>query len=325
MLAREAADFYWLGRYAQRIEQTARLLEYQVIRLVDRPADGLAAGWQMIYRVLGQIPPGEAVSGDEAEVFLIPDAYTLAGKLVEEGSNPDSILSCWRRARENARRVRAHLPLSVWTCLNQGYLWMEGSSFPEAWAEAPVVLAREIINRFRLFSGVVNTMMFRDDAWRFLELGRFIERAQHQATLLAAWVEFARAERAAAALSWADLLHVCGAYEVYCRRHSMRVSQKDVLGFLVRAPELPRSLRFSLQQIEEMLVGIDPMGARYPLSPPHRMALRLTAAIEMEAVEIAGEEDARAVFHAIRSNVRTLHDLTMSAYVNHSPTEEPPA
>ena len=137
MLARVAADFYWLGRYVERVEQTARLLEYQLTRLVDRPADELAVGWGAIYRALGQAPPGATSGVEEAEDFLIPDAYTLAGNLVEESANPDSILSCWRLGRENAQRVRAQLPLSIWTGLNQGYLWMREVDFAREWAQAP--------------------------------------------------------------------------------------------------------------------------------------------------------------------------------------------
>ena len=71
------------------------------------PADELAVGWAAIYRSLGQPPPGATAGAEEAEVYLIPDAYTLAGSLVEEGANPDSILSCWSQARENGQRVRA--------------------------------------------------------------------------------------------------------------------------------------------------------------------------------------------------------------------------
>ena len=66
MLARVAADFYWLGRYVERVEQTARLLEYQLTRLVDRPADELAVGWGAIYRTLGQAPPGAMSGAEEA-------------------------------------------------------------------------------------------------------------------------------------------------------------------------------------------------------------------------------------------------------------------
>ena len=104
----------------------------------------------------------------------------------------------------------------------------------------------------------------------------------------------------------------------------MEVHREAVLHLLIRDPELPRSLRFAVQRIGEMLAGIDPLGARYPLSPPHRMALRLTAAIEMDAAG-SGEVDAGAFFRAIGGDVRELHDLAMAAYVNRSLAEEIPA
>lgn len=321
MLARVAAEFYWLGRYVERIEHTARLLRFQLDRLADRPPDELTLGWQAVYRILGQPPVGKTASGDDAETVVIPDAYTLAGELVEERANPDSLLSCWEHGRENGQRVRAQLPLPVWTCLNQGYLWIRDSAFSAAWSEAPAALVNEAIDRLRLFAGVVDAAMPRDEAWRFLELGRFIERVQHQAVLLASWIEFSREEHAANALSWADLLRVCGAYEVYCRRHSTNVDRTETLNLLTRDPELPRSLRFSVHRIEELLTGIDPVGARYPLAPPHRMALRLTAAVEMGNNGGSDETDAGGFFRSLEDESRSLHHLTMAAYVTHSPPQ----
>lgn len=321
MLARVAAEFYWLGRHVERIEHTARLLRFQLTRLADCPAEDLNVGWQAVYRILGQAPVGTTASGDEAEAVVIPDAYTLAGELVEERSNPDSLLSCWELGRENAQRVRAQLPLPVWTCLNQGYLWIRDSDFSAAWSKAPAALVDEAIDRLRLLAGVVDDVMPRDDTWRFLELGRFTERVQHQAVLLASWVELNFEERASG-LSWAELLRVCGAYEVYCRRHSTDVEKKEAVSLLTQDPELPRSLRFSVQRIEELLAGIDPVGARYPLAPPHRMALRLTATVEMEPAGLSAESAAADYFRSVENDARTLHDLTMAAYVTHTPAEE---
>ena len=321
MLARVAAEFYWLGRHVERIEHTARLLRFQLNRLADRPADELTRGWQAVYRILGQPAMWATANGDDAETIVIPDAYTLAGNLVEEGANPDSLLSCWARGRENGHSVRAQLPLPVWTCLNQGYLWIRDSDFSDAWSKAPAGLVNEAIDRLRLLAGVVDAAMPRDETWRFLELGRFIERVQHQVVLLASWVEFNGEDQAGGGLSWADLLRVCGAYEVYCRRHSTNVDRIEALGLLIQDPEIPRSLRFSVQRIEDLLAGIDPVGARYPLAPPHRMALRLTAAVEMEPTGLSEATEAGGFFRSLGNDGRALHHLTMAAYVTHSPPE----
>lgn len=321
MLAREAADFYWMGRYVERTEHTARLLRHQLTGLVDTPADELALGWRVLYRTLGQSAPATPADADEAEAFLIADAYTLAGTLVEDETVPDSMISCWRAARANASQLRPQLPLRVWTCLNRGYLWIRECDFPAAWKVSPAELVSEGIDRLQLLAGVVDAVMPRDDAWRFLELGRFVERLQHQTALLDAWDRIGCAPRQRPALSWADLLRVCDAYELYCRRHSMTVRRSEVMDLMIRDPEVPRSLRFALHRIERLLMGIDPLGNRHPLAPPHRMALRLAAVLEADSGDsnntpptAAGES---GLFERLTDSGQALHDRVIAAYVDY--------
>ena len=321
MLARVAANFYWLGRHLERTRHTLRLVRYPLDRLVDRTASEIAIAWEVVHRTLGQALPELPESQDEAEAYLLMDAYTLAGSLIEEASNPDSILSCWTSARENARQVRSHLPLAVWTCLNQGYLWIRETDLPAAWAAGPSGVVGEASDRLRLLSGAMDALMYRDDGWRFMELGRFVERVQHQAAFLAAWVDLAQRPRGSARLPWADLLRICGAYEVYGRRYSMEVRQEEVLVFLVQDPGLPRSLRFGVNRIEEMLAGIDPAGARYPLAPAHRTSLRLAASLEVETLDGARGGSPLRFFHAIGSESRRLHDVTAASYLDHTQVE----
>jgi len=329
MLARVAADFYWMGRYLERTEHTARLLRYQLGGLVDTPAEEVALGWRVVYRTLGQSVPDAPADADEAEAFLIADAYTLAGSLVEDDTNPDSLVSCWRMARENAKQLRPQSPLRVWTCLNQGYLWLRDCDFPAAWRVGPAQLVSEGIDRLRLLAGVVHVTMPRDDAWRFLELGRLVERFQHQTALLDNWDRIGCVTDREPRLSWADLLRVCGAYELYCRRHTMTVRRAEVLDFMIRDPEAPRSLRFAVHGMEDLLLGIDPLGSRHPLAPPHRMALRLAALVEADAGgpawpgagEAVREPRERVLFEQLARDGNALHELVISAYVDYQVPE----
>ena len=327
MLARAASDFYWMGRYVERAEQTARLLDHQLSRLVDTPAGELAHSWRLLYDVAGLAPPSAPADAGEAEAFLIADAYTLTGALVEDPTQPSSIVSCWTQARDNAKQLRPWLPVQVWTSLNRGFLWLRDSDFAAAWSAGPPVLVREAIDRLRLHAGVAEAMMPRDDAWRFLALGRFVERLQHHTVLLDRWDALGPPPGASSSVWWADLLRVGGAYEFFCRSRSMVVRREPVLAFLVRNPELPRSLRFAVHRIAELLEGIDPAGARYPLAPPHRMALHLAAAVEMDPRGDESSAEGRAgspqadSFEAIQRDGRALHTLVMARYVDY-PVEE---
>ena len=317
MLARAAADFYWMGRYFERTEHTARLLQYQLTRLVDTPADELALSWRVVYRALGQNALVTPTVADEAESFLLADAYTLAASLVEETTNPDSMIRCWTMARENAKQLRPWLPVRVWTCLNQGFFWIRDCDFPRAWGEGPAGLAGEAIDRLRLLAGVVDARMPRDDAWRFLELGRFVERLQHQAALLDAWDRVGQDSGDAPSLSWAGLLRVCGAYEFYCRAHSMVIRRGPAVAFLARNPELPWSLSFAVQRIEKLLAGIDPRGARYPLAAPHRMVLRLSAAVEADPADGEDPGEGRGPLEELLNDSRALHAIIVATYFDY--------
>lgn len=308
MLARMAANFYWMGRYVERTENTARLLEHQLGRLVDAGADELAVGWRVVYGALDQPPPDVPDDVGEAEAFLIADAYTLTGGLVEDTTNPASLVSCWGMARENAREIRPQLPLPVWVCLNQGFLWLGEEEFAAAWAEGPAALVGRAIDWLRRLAGVVDANMARDDAWRFLELGRYVERLQQQAVLLDVWDRIGRGGDDEAALSWADLLRVCGAFEPYRRDRTLRLRREAVLGFLMRNPDIARSLRFATDRIDELLRGIDPIGARHPLAAPHRLVLRMAASLEVEDV---------SKFEELIGESRALHDVVMDTYVDY--------
>ncbi|WP_419161499.1 alpha-E domain-containing protein [Candidatus Palauibacter sp.] len=316
MLARMAANFYWLGRYVERTENTGRLLEYQLVRLVDTDADELALGWRVVYRTLSQPPPAAPADVDEAEAFLIADAYTLTGGLVEDTTNPASMISCWEMARENAREIRPRLPLRVWVCLNQGYLWLRETEFADVWAEGPVALVSQAIDRLRLLAGVVDSSMARDDAWRFLELGRYVERLQQQIVLLDVWDRIGRRGNEGPAAPWADLLRVCGAFEPYRRDRSLSLQREAVLGFLIRNPEISHSLRFATERIDAMLRGIHPGGARHPLAAPHRLVLRTAASLE--ASDASG-------FSSLIKDSWDLHDVIMATYVDYPVTARLPS
>ncbi|MXW55822.1 MAG: alpha-E domain-containing protein [Gemmatimonadales bacterium] len=127
-------------------------------------------------------------------------------------------------------------------------------------------------------------------------------------------------------LSWADLLRVCGAFEPYRRDRSLTLQRSSVLGFLMRNPEVSRSLHYATDRIESTLQGIDPAGGRPPLAAPHRLALRISAALELDpgeadaAPDAAPDAEAGEPFGPLTRDSRTLHDLVQATYVDYPVT-----
>ncbi len=313
MLARAAGDFYWMGRYFERAEHTARLLDHHLARLVDTPADVLAHGWQLLYAALAQPPPTSPTETGDAEAFLVPDAFALAAHLIEDTENPDSIIQSWTTARDNAKQLRPWLPVRVWTCLNDGFLWLRNCDFTEYWAQGPNRLPAGVVDRLRHLSGVIEAGMSRDNAWRFFELGRFVERLQLQTALLQAWSRPSNKK----SQMWAGLLDVCAAYEAYCRECSMVIQPGRALVFLISNPEVPRSLSFATRSVQYLLSDIDPAGRRYPRRAPHRHMLRLSATIETNLQASAEGAGTQGFLGDFAEECRTLHDLIIAEYIDY--------
>ncbi len=314
MLARAAADFYWMGRYFERGEHTARLLNYQLGRLVDTPADVLAHGWQVLYDALGYPSPVPLQDADNAEAYIIANAFALAAYLIEDTENPNAIIQSWTHARDNAKQLRPWLPVRVWTCLNDGFFWLRDCDFAEHWTQGPERLPAGVIDRFRLLSGIIESMMSRNHAWRFLELGRYVERLQLQTALLKAWSNPSNEN----SQMWTGLLRACAALEAYCRTYSMAIQPRHALAFLTSNPEIPHSLSFAIQRVQHLLSDIDPAGSRYPRKAPHRYSMRLAAAIEANSHASAAPEDTQNFLSAFGEDCHKLHHLIFAEYIDYS-------
>ncbi|WP_425153017.1 alpha-E domain-containing protein [Candidatus Palauibacter sp.] len=183
-----------------------------------------------------------------------------------------------------------------------------------------MALVKQAIDRLRLLAGVVDASMARDDAWRFLELGRHVERLQQQIVLLDVWDRIGRRGNDGGSMSWADLLRVCGAFEPYRRDRSLALRRGAVLGFLIRSPEVARSLRFATDRIDGLLRGIDPIGARHPLAAPHRLVLRMAASLEMDLATDEPEAEAVSIFETLTGGSRELYEVLLETYVDYPVT-----
>ena len=318
-----------MGRYLERTGRLCRLLQLQVEALVDRPIPEIHFGWRRIYASLHRQPPfggGGDFEPDESDDFTLADSYTLAGDLTFERANPDSIRSCFALGRENARQMRHCISAEMWTCLNLAWLRIRELGIEDIWKISPESFYARTIQEIDTFTGVAEATMYRDEGWRFMRLGRFIERAQCLVALLLAQLATVRAGGEATDTGWTSLLRAHAAFDAYKQSHSVEIRPDRVLDLLVTDPLLPGSLYRSIDTLASELAAIGPSPDSRAGAAAGQLAGRLCALIRHEWPDPEDREDDRdraALLVRARDHCLELHDLVNAAYVDYDIEDAP--
>jgi uncharacterized alpha-E superfamily protein len=187
------------------------------------------------------------------------DPAAAAQRLAFERGSTSSIAGALEAARDGSRGVREALSSELWECLNATYHALPGQEASAA-VRGPHPFCRWVRERAALFAGLLDGSMPRDDSWRFLVLGRSLERVDMTARLLRA-----RAVQSGTSSDWVGLLRCCSAHEAYLRGYRAAVEPERVVEFLVLDRLFPRSVYAALAQAERCLVDLDPSaGAHRP-------------------------------------------------------------
>ena len=256
MLSRVAESLYWIGRYVERAEDTARLLDVHVQTLLEDPWVDEPTACSDLLQVMGVTVPDGVLDSERTTRLLAFDRAATS-----------SIVGALAGARENARGVREALSSELWECLNATY-----HSLPAQQAAAgrhgPHGFFRHVRERAAVVAGLLDGTMPRDDGWRFLVLGRSLERVDMTARLL-----WARAGQRNVSAGWVGLLKSCSAHEAYLRTYRSAVEAERVVEFLVLDRLFPRSVYASLVQAERCLAELDPTAGRTGVDDPARRLL----------------------------------------------------
>ena len=322
MLARSAEGLYWMGRYLERTDLLCRLLREQVETLVDRPIDEINFGWRRIYAALHRQPPGPGVGfGGSDDDYTLADSFTLADELTFERSNPDSLWNNFSQTRENARQMRHCISAEMWTCLNLVYLRIRTLRIEDIWKTAPESFYADIAHDIGTFSGVAETTMYRDQGWRFLQLGRYTERLQATTALLLAQLASVRQRDDPSDDDWWSLLRLCQALDAYTRCYGVEIRPERVLDLLVTDALLPRSLCSSSSTVAAELGALAP-GPGPTAAAPER-AGQLLASVHRPWSGQPGRDNQEDRLWRLLEQCRTLHDLIMAAHIRYDAEHAP--
>ena len=247
MLSRIAESLFWIGRYIERSDGTARILDVHLQLLLEDPWIEEDLACRSLLSVMGAEAP------DDAELTR----QDILSILAVDRSEPASIAYSLGAARENARRAREIVSTELWECLNTTRARMPRKVSSDKVHEF-FAWVRE---RSALAVGIIESATSRDEPWQFFTLGRSIERADMTARLLAT-----RSLTEASGPSWTTILRSCGAYEAYLRTYRGVPSAKNAAEFLLLDRLFPRSILFSVSRAEACMREIEPRTDRVGVS-----------------------------------------------------------
>ena len=252
MLSRTADHLFWLARYMERAENTARMLDvnYQT-SLLPQSAEAAANGWKGLLSI-------SELSGDFANRYGEVTAHDVMNFMVQDEKNPSSIVSCLRAARENARAVRGTLTTEVWETQNQTWLEFKRLLAAGTYQEDPSDTFEWVKFRSHLSRGVTMGTMLQDEAFHFLRIGSFLERADNTARLLDVKFHAVESEFFGPApgvaveagaegpefdfYHWSALLRSVSGFEVYRKAYRSVIRPEKVAELLILRADMPRSL-----------------------------------------------------------------------------------
>lgn len=276
MLARNAESLYWIGRYVERADNTARIVQTQ-LRLIAE--DTSRAEAESCHNLLALM--SIELDADQPE----PQAADVLRLLCWDAREPTSIFYAWAAARDNARRAREVIPLEVWECINTTWQKLPNGRFNTVRAYSFLDWARD---RSALVNGLARSSMVRDDGWQFYLLGRSLEQIDMTSRMVAS------ASPSTGSANWPSVLRGVGGHDAFLRTYRGLHTDAEAAEFLLVDARFPRSVMHGLVAALECLDKVTPAntgGAEHAKEATQLLG-RLRARLEYTPIqEVLGSLD----------------------------------
>jgi uncharacterized alpha-E superfamily protein len=282
MLSRVAESIYWMGRYIERAENVARFISVNLNLSLDMPGRAQEQWWPLI-----------VTSGDDQQFLQGKSEYSresVIDFLTFDEDNPNSIVSCLKMARHNARSVREIISGEMWEHLNKFYLMVEDSGGLASVLDSPHEFFHQVNLLGQQFLGVADATMTHGEAWHFLQLGTMIERADKTSRIVDVkyFILLPDPEDVGTVyddVQWFSLLRSASALEMYRQRHG-GINPSNVVRFLVLDREFPRAILHCLTRGDESLHAI----SNTPSGDFHNLAEQRMGQLRSQLAYVRGDE-----------------------------------
>jgi uncharacterized alpha-E superfamily protein len=319
MLSRVANLIYWIARYLERAENTARIVDVNAALVLDlqsrQDADDPRA-WEPLVFVTGSDEKFHELYGEKATERAVVE-FMLFDK-----ENPSSVLSCIAAARENARCIRDQLSSELWESINTFYLRLKDDDFTRYAQLGSADYLAGIKAQTQLFHGVAESMIPRNTGWWFYALGRHLERADNTTRILDIkyYMILPSVQAVGSALDmvqWASVLRTCSGFEAFRRSRRGELGLAAVVDYLLRDESFPRSVLYAIAEAEQCLVRIGGGTDKPNVAIAQDLVVKLRQELEDDATPAIIATGLHEYLDSIQLRIESIHEAIQSAYIHH--------
>lgn len=298
MLSRVAEKVYWIARYIERAENSARLVNAFNLQMLDLPS-GLAPGWRNLVDIVGGNQSFE-------EHYQTYNERSTVGFLLADDFSPSSVLASVSMARENMRATRELLPTEAWHHCNEFYLYVKGHAADAVPRRGRHTFLKEVIFRCQQLTGLLAGTMSHNVAYDLVCLGRNLERADMTSRIVDSAIFIFMQRRLALGrydrLLWVNVLESSSGYQMYRQHVRGQVEGSAVVKFLLQDRYFPRAVAHSVAEAEIALKNLPRNGA------PLRRIATLRERIEKADIDSMDFSDIHAFIDSLQLALNEEHD-----------------
>jgi len=317
LLSRVATSLFWMSRYIERAENVARIVDVNLQSMLDHHGiDGRPSEerWRPVVESTGDNALYSTLYG-EATGANVTEFLTFRADC------PNSIITCIAEARENARTVREQLCREAWEEINRLYLFMRSQRARELYKSSPAEFFNEIKNSSLYFQGLTAATVSRTEGWHFMEIGKYLERADKTTRILDIRHHHLTSQgdgRAddPAAPGWGGILRSCTAWDAYRQVYASNVSPRRVTEFLLLSDEFPRSVRFCMRRIDVALRDISGVEPRRYSNEAEKFSGRLLSDLQFSSIDDVVAHGVHSYLDLLQQKFNQLGNAVFDVYMS---------
>jgi len=305
LLSRVAETAYWMARYVERAENTARIVMVNTNLTLDVPRS-ITLGWEPVLSITGS-------AAEFLERYKEASERSVIKFLVSDQKNPGSLITSIHQARENMRSARSCFPREAWETLNDLYLYARDQMNAGLTRRGRHAYLTAIVGRCQQLTGLLSGTMSHDELYHFLRLGRNLERADMTTRVLDVRAGNLLPDQSDELqpfedIQWMSVLKSLAAYQMYRRHAQLRVRGSDVLHYLLRDTGFPRSVSHCLGEVENCL-------RRFPRNRSALLAVRKPQKVVSEINPVAlVQSGLHGFLDELQIHLGTIHERLACTY-----------